>query len=314
VAETSFPTAGGGSVTDAEYESLMASATGDGLVGSPALAPLVYADSSGRQVKIRASRGAIVRGFRWSSDALGLTQAIAANASGQTRIDTVVLRLDRNTFNVRVAVIQGTPAATPVAPSPLYQGPPAQYFDMPLAQVTVRNGVTILDAADVTETTWYLAEPLLINKSNFTPPSIPGRMIWQYDANALWVADSSGSYDNVQRDSGWLTLGLTSGWSAGSGLKLRRKGDVCFLNISIRRTGSSIAANTDMHIGTVSTASYRPEGLAPEAIYHVSDPGHTANFYISPTNGQIILNNNPTYGVDNNAVVWGSVSYPVSGW
>jgi hypothetical protein len=313
VAETSFPTAGGGAVTDANYEVLMASATGDGLIGRPSFSALIYGDSSGRQVKVRGSRGAIVRGFRWQTDSGGLTVPIAANASGQSRIDTVVLRLNRSNYTVRVAVLQGTPSATPVAPSPLYQDPPSQYFDMPLAQVTVANGATIISAGNVSETTWYLAEPMLITKSSFSPPSVMGRMMWQYDQNALWVADSSGGYDNVQRDSGWISITPSSGWGANTGLKMRRKGDVMFVSVSLIRTGGGVGASTDSVIGTISTTSYRPESVSATGVFYCSSPDHAGNIYILPSNGQIVLNATNSLGINNGAYIYASLTFPVAG-
>lgn len=313
MAETSYPTAGGGSVTDANYEVLMASATGDGLIGRPSFSALVYGDSSGRQVKVRGSRGAIVRGFRWQTDSAGLTVPITSNSSGQTRLDLVVLRLNRTNYTVRVAVLAGTPSSSPTTPSPLMQDAPAQYFDLPLARVTVRTGTTILGAGDVEEYTWYLAEPMVVGKSNYTPPSVPGRMFWQYDSRALWVANSSGGYDNVQRDSGWVTVPLASGWTANQGVKVRRKGDTVFLNVSVVRSGATVASNVDSTIATISTASMRPDGLSPDGVFHCSNPDHSSDFYVNQSTGQIVLNANNTHAINQNAYIWGSISYPITG-
>ena len=62
---------------------------------------------------------ALVQGTFYHSDAVE-TLAIAANASGNPRIDTIVLRKNTGAQTVRLAVLAGTAAASPVA-APLTQ-------------------------------------------------------------------------------------------------------------------------------------------------------------------------------------------------
>lgn len=87
------------------------------------------------EIKIGA---AMVRGTVYINDAT-LAQAIAANGSGQTRIDTVVVRKDYTAQTVRVAVVQGAPAASPVPPT-LTQS--AFIWEIPLANITLINGTS----------------------------------------------------------------------------------------------------------------------------------------------------------------------------
>lgn len=318
MAETSYPSAGGGAVTDANYELLMGGATGDGLIGSPAFSALAYGDSSGRQVKIRGSRAAIVRGFRWQTDSAGLTLPVAANSSGQPRKDLVVLRLDRNTYNVRATILTGTAGASPAAPSPVVADPPSQYFDLPLATVTVPSAAApgpVLGAGDVVESTWYLAEPMIVGKSTYMPTSVPGRLIWQYDVNNLWVGNAGGSYDNVQRDSGWINQTLTAGWTAidNIGVKVRRKADIIFLTMRLRRTGGAVASGTDSTLTTLTNVHFRPETIHADGVFHCGNPDHSSDFWVSKDTGQVILNANGTHAINDESMVWGSTSWPVSG-
>src|SRR5690349_840753 len=69
--------------------------------------------SSNVQVQIGA---ALVDGRFYESTAV-VTLTINANASGNARIDTVVLRLDYTLQTIRLAVKQGTPAASPARPT-----------------------------------------------------------------------------------------------------------------------------------------------------------------------------------------------------
>lgn len=144
--QTSFPFAASSITTEDQWRAFWGSALGDGVVVGELNQAYVDADGvSGRTVQVATGR-ARVRGQFWSNDAT-ISQAIAANTSGNPRIDRVVLR---NTFGVGilVAVIQGTPAATPVAPA-LTQN--TAVWEISLAQVAVANAVSVLVSANVTD-------------------------------------------------------------------------------------------------------------------------------------------------------------------
>lgn len=74
--------------------------------------------------------------------------AIAANASGNPRIDTIVLTKDSTAQTVRMAVEQGTPAATP-APPALTQSAGTEW-QIPLADIAVSNGFVSITDTDIT--------------------------------------------------------------------------------------------------------------------------------------------------------------------
>jgi hypothetical protein len=144
-------------VNDAQYERLALSYGAQaGLVGSPADTALIYGDSTGMQIKVRADRYACVRGYEWYSGATDFTKTITANSSGSTRIDLVVLRLSRTTWNVTVAVVNGTPGAG-TAPNPTQNTGSTGVFELPLATVTVANAAATITAGNVTFLGVYLA-------------------------------------------------------------------------------------------------------------------------------------------------------------
>lgn len=89
------------------------------------------------------SGAAWVKGFQYLNDA-PVTLTIAANASGSPRLDRVVLRITWSTKQVRLAIVQGTPAATPTLPAltQVY----GTTWEMPIAYIWVANGfATITD-------------------------------------------------------------------------------------------------------------------------------------------------------------------------
>lgn len=117
--------------------------SGDGTY--PALSVLAKSPASANvEVQIGA---ALVAGYLYQNTA-ALTMPISANASGNARIDTVILRVDFVAQTIRVVVKQGTPAASPARPT-LQQD--ATYWEMPLADVAVANGFGTLAQSTITQ-------------------------------------------------------------------------------------------------------------------------------------------------------------------
>jgi hypothetical protein len=100
---------------------------------------------------------ALVQGLAYINTAIE-SKLIAANASGNPRIDTLVIRKDYALQTARLTVIQGTPAASPVAPA-LTQSAGIMW-DLPLADIAVANGFTTLAQATITPRhEWVNAPP-----------------------------------------------------------------------------------------------------------------------------------------------------------
>ena len=90
---------------------------------------------------------ALVQGIGYISTAT-VSFVIAANGSGNPRIDTVVLRADYALQTVRLAVLQGTPAGSPVSPS-LTQSANV-LWEIPLADIAASNGFATITNANTT--------------------------------------------------------------------------------------------------------------------------------------------------------------------
>jgi hypothetical protein len=103
-----------------------------------------YGDSSGRQIKVKSGR-AWIQGVYYESDA-ETTVTIAANSSGSLRIDRVVTRVNWTSNTCVQTVIQGTPGAG--VPAPTWS---STTWDLLLCQVSVANGASVINAADVTD-------------------------------------------------------------------------------------------------------------------------------------------------------------------
>lgn len=100
---------------------------------------------------VRVATGeAMVEGFHYKNTA-NLSLAIAANASGSTRIDRVVLRLNRTANTLVAAIVQGTPGAGAPALTQVAGGT----YEFPLAQVSVATGTLAITGAMITDQRVY---------------------------------------------------------------------------------------------------------------------------------------------------------------
>lgn len=114
---------------------------------SPDIGLTVQANSPAAANVVVTPGSALVEGT-WYQNTANNTLTIAANGSGNPRIDTVVLRKDYSAQTVRLAVKQGTPAVTP-APPGLTQTD-GTLWEIPLADIAVANGFVSIAAADIT--------------------------------------------------------------------------------------------------------------------------------------------------------------------
>lgn len=134
--------------------------------------------------------GAIVDGTSYINDAAA-TLAIAANASGNPRIDLIVLRKDYVAQTVRLAVKQGTPASPPV-PQTLTQTAGVTW-EIPIAEVRANNGFVTIAAADITNSAIPANAPdaLVIEVANGSGA------VLEHGALVTWVSSPSG-HNQVQ--------------------------------------------------------------------------------------------------------------------
>lgn len=185
------PAYNAGSVTDLEFERLTSPQSVDGVLGHPADQPMAYADGTGtRRVMVRANCRALLRGFMYDSGATDLPLTLAANTSGATRIDLIVLRLDRATWMVTEAVVQGTPGAG--VPTATRTTGAVGIYEVPIATVSVVNGASTLAAGTVTSVAWYVGDNGHIRCTATTrPPLEAGFTIWETDTGRQMIHDGS---------------------------------------------------------------------------------------------------------------------------
>jgi len=291
------------SVSDDEYDALVPPYVANGVIGAPGDADLIYGDSSGRVVKIRINRSALVRARLWTSASTAASLAIAANSSGSTRFDLVVLRYTRATYNVRATVITGAPGSG--VPSPLNN---ATYFDMPLANVQVGNGATVIDDTDVTVMNWYIGPQQLVCTSTTRPPHAENTIIYEDDTGRLLFSNGAAwliLYDNTGR----VNVTVATGWTAL--LKtVQRINGVAWLSLEMDRTGGTIAINTDTTIAII-PANYKP-AVQINMTAMVLGGSKPVRCLIT-TAGSVVITDFGTAIVNGDTLSVDSISWPVGG-
>jgi hypothetical protein len=204
VAESSWPSPSNGrTVDDTQYEKIGISlGPAGGVYGDYTSPQLLFADSTGLQVKVGADRYALVRGHVWWSGSTSFTKPIAANSSGSTRIDLVVLRLSRTTWDVTVQILQGVPGSGP--PSSTKDLGTTGVWELVLAQVTIASGASTITAGNVN----YVATHLGSNGQARVPSQAALAYVPQPFSGMSAVMDPSA--DIYTRNAGNTTWLLTS--------------------------------------------------------------------------------------------------------
>lgn len=148
-----FDAGAGANSMEATWRAMMRHLLSSGPIRGEDLEFEVFADSTGMQVKVRTGE-AWMRGH-WGEGTSTKTLPIAANSSGSTRIDRVVLRLDATNNLIELDVVGGTPGSG--VPTALTQN--ASIWEESLATVSVPNADASIDAAQVTDDrTWSTAK------------------------------------------------------------------------------------------------------------------------------------------------------------
>ncbi|MFS0697749.1 hypothetical protein [Streptomyces nitrosporeus] len=292
-------------VTDSEYEILSARYSDDGVYGSPSDPPAVTA-GIGLAVTVTANVTASVRGHAWTSGPTGNTLTIAPNPTSSTRIDRVVLRLDRSTWTVRAAIRQGTPGS---AAPPLTQAPGTTgLWEILLAGVTVPSGAT---SVTVTRGELYVGSrirPAL--SSHLNPYPRVGEMAWETDTQQIRLWDGA-SWRTPIYSTGTINVSQPLlGWSIQTDSVLEVRNGVANLRLgSFVRTARDLPGETNSRLPVLIPPQYRHPVRDQYVICYITG-GHVGRCTIraqsSPEPGQVWLTQKPDIAVGRTVLTSGA--------
>lgn len=268
MAEVSWPSPDNGrAVTEAQFEQMAAHDTEDGFYMDPNGAFIdtsggpVYADSSSpRGVKIRADKYANVRGFGYHSGASDVLLAIDANTSGSTRIDRVVLELNRATWNVRSKIVKGT-AGSGVPPALTRQEGTTGVFQVPVARVTVPNNASVIAPGNVYVEGHRVGSRIRawLSQADMLYPKL-GEVGFD-NAAKTWFGWDGTARRTLYSDTGWINMGIAwpTVWKSAGGLtRARNRNGIVTMTVQVARIGTLYASDTDGSMLVVLPSSCRP--------------------------------------------------------
>lgn len=159
---------------------------------------VVATSPASNQVEV-STGAALVQGIWYYNDTAS-AQSIAANASGSTRIDVIVLEAIYANQEVRIAVVQGTPGGG----VPSLTQIPGAVWQQPLAYVTAINGFTTLDQDDITDWREYanLPETVAIPVTN-----VGGSVVESGDV-VVWDTGSASSITTTTTNAATTVAGV----------------------------------------------------------------------------------------------------------
>lgn len=224
--------------------------------------PLKVTQSSPTARTVDVEPGAaLVLGRYYFNDA-NETLTIAANTSGSTRIDTIALSSDWSAQTIRLVVVAGTPAGSPVPPT-LTQLEGTLY-QIPIANVTVVNGASTILNSDI-DTSVHVPIPRSIEQ---VKEAVAGSAISTF--NSLWDGsnqslnelsvvqynDASGLFVSPDNGSNYYRVGnniaaVTYNGSYISSSSTWADVDAVNLSLSVTTTGGDLIIGWGMTAGTV---------------------------------------------------------------
>lgn len=188
MAQTAFPMSNSHILKTEDWSKIAGNWTATGVIRSILNELLVYADSTGMQVKVK-SGAAFIRGIYYESDS-EVTLPIGAANSTNPRIDYVIVRLDLTMETVQLAVLQGVAAVTPSAPT-LTQN--SSRWEIALARVTVDANAVTITASKVGDERTHVgtSNPYITLTRNIVTVS-SANTLTQIPFNTTHVVNSSG--------------------------------------------------------------------------------------------------------------------------
>ncbi|MFG2679170.1 hypothetical protein [Streptomyces sp. NPDC048392] len=308
--QLSWPSPGYNSraVNDSEYEALSARFADDGIDGRPS-DPAVVTAGAGLSVNVRADVYGNVRGRAWSSGSTTVNLPVEANVSGSTRIDRIVLRLDRSAWTVRAVVKAGTPGAG--APALSQTLGETGVYEVPVARATVLAGAA---AVSVTREELYIGTRFRpCTSSSRNPIPVVGEFGVETDTGRV-IKWNGASWVVIFGEPGEITVNASvSGWTPTFDSTLEYDANTVHLRLgTFTRTGGSLSAATDSRLPVLIPASYRNPNRLVRTLAYITgaSPGvltiYAANDAQRP--GQVWLTSHPAL-VQGNVVIPGQVSW-----
>lgn len=201
----------------------------------------VSADGSGMSVSVLSGQ-ALVRGHYYDSSSTESVTIPTADATNP-RIDTVVLKLDPTANTITLFVVEGTPGASPSAPS-LTQTESLNY-EYPLADIAVAAGAVAISSGNVTDRRTFLVP--VTQKQDIITGAATTITSANLDVDRALISNASGKVA-VSPVTG-TELGYLDGVTSAVQTQLNGKVDEVNGAVTTASTGSTVVRNITLSTG-----------------------------------------------------------------
>jgi hypothetical protein len=210
VTQRSFPYTGASLATELDWSKLVRAMGGiDGIVADDPAGLELKVTANGASTVAVAVGSALVNGFFYESDAV-VNLAVPANGGGTARLDRVVLRSSQTANSTVLTYVTGGTSA------PALLADRTDVFDLPLAQITVAAGSSVVPSGNVADQRIFYGKPAAASLAGSRRTPTRGQIILEGSASVPTILIGTGSAW-VQLIPAptvvWTALPLASGWT-----------------------------------------------------------------------------------------------------
>lgn len=272
MADDGFPFPGTSQITTlSEWEAFFSAVQMDGVFYG--LDPSL---NGGARTAVIAAGAAYLRGFY--KPVTSSTATTIPAASGQDRVDRLVMRLNRAASTaadfIKPTVLTGT-AGSATPPALTWQITPTGLWDIPIARWTSTAAGALTGLVDER---YYLGGAFVsTSRAAGVLPVYPPRVALEKDTGKIFRSDGN-TWTQVLEDTGWVTLAMNgpqgSAWTANNLARIRRVNGVCHLRISVKRWATNGVGidDADGSAPITLTSDFRPTVDEFAAGWHSRSP------------------------------------------
>ncbi|MBL1104950.1 hypothetical protein JK361_10140 [Streptomyces sp. 5-8] len=252
MAQSSFPFGSSQIATEDQWSSMFRMAQVDGVRATDPTGTNLRVSGSNASTVAVAAGEAWIQGTYYSNSA-SLNVSVPTNSGGGTaRNDLVVLRRDPSADSITVQYKTGG-TAFPTLTQTLNG-----IWEIPLAQVTVAAGASVVAPAGVVDQRWFLGRPVALSNSGSRPPATKGQLIVEGKDVLLGNGVSFDLLATAGSDTGWKNVPLASGFATYSApCSYRVKDGMVFMRGNFKKTSGDLPKNVVTKFATL-PAEARP--------------------------------------------------------
>jgi hypothetical protein len=205
--ETSYPFASSSIATEDQWSAMMRMAQVDGVFATdPSATDLLVTGSNASTVAVAAGE-AWVQGTYYANSASLNVNVPTNSGGGAARKDLIVLRRDPAGDLVSVKYKTGS-TSFPTLTQTLNGT-----WEIPLAQITVAAGASVVAPSGVVDQRWFAGRPAALSNPNGRRPPVKGQLL--VEGKTVLLGNGSG-YDTLAvagQDTGWKSITLAAGYA-----------------------------------------------------------------------------------------------------